>query len=368
MPFVDVDADNNWDAGKDVACLYGDKMLFTSYHFKENEVGLYHGGMQLPVSVNQYIMLYDDESLKDVLFVRFEITNSSQKTFDSVYVGVSSELTQGWYMGHYVGCDTNNQLLYSYVPNGSSPEFEFNNKEAALGIVFLNQELDNFIPYRKDPFNRCTGFLRSRQNQYFYLSGRGQYGDPFYDHELKCADSLEGNRTTRLYPGNPFDTTKTGGINMRNLNSQLLRYYGVGSFGPISLEPAQTVTLDMAWIVGFDGSNSGLENLAAVFETTKKSREFYGEEGFRCLTQEELSIDNPEGPNFNIYPNPTSGAINIESENEGILQVYTTTGALLKSQSISVGNNRLKLELPKGVYLIVLETDEGMRTERLTVN
>ncbi|MFY0674711.1 MAG: T9SS type A sorting domain-containing protein [Bacteroidia bacterium] len=368
MPFVDIDADNSWDASKDVACLFGDKMLFTSYHFKENEASLYHDGMQMPVMVNQYMMLYDDESLKDVLFVKLEITNSGQQVFDSVYVGVSSELTQGWYMGNYVGCDTNNHLLYSYLPKGSSPEFEYNNKEAALGIVFLNQELDNFIPYHKDPFNRCTGFIRSRQNQYFYLSGRGQYGDPYYDHELKCADTLSGKKTTRLYPGNPFDTTETGGVTMRNLNSQLLRYYGIGSFGPVTLKPGQTETLDMAWIVGFNGSNTGLENLETVFAATKKAKEFYGEKGFRCLSKEELSIEKAQGPSFSIYPNPTSGAVNIKSENEGMLKVYTTTGSLLSIQSISAGNSQLGLNLPKGIYLIELTTDKGIRTEKLTID
>ncbi len=66
-----------------------------------------------------------------------------------------------------------------------------------------------------------------------------------------------------------------------------------------------------------------------------------------------------------ISPNPTTGIINITGADNLSLQVYSTTGALLKK--VEATNNISIAELPAGVYFLKLSNKDGdlSYTERI---
>lgn len=66
---------------------------------------------------------------------------------------------------------------------------------------------------------------------------------------------------------------------------------------------------------------------------------------------------------FEVYPNPTSGEINIETSNSGKLEFYDLAGKRQLVSNINAGSNKLEInQLPVGVYFLVLTTEDGNRT------
>ncbi len=78
---------------------------------------------------------------------------------------------------------------------------------------------------------------------------------------------------------------------------------------------------------------------------------------------------------FNVYPNPTSGTINIDFAKEQgkavQLRVYNTLGSLVYSSSLAIAANRNQEihleELGTGVYTLLVQTDKGVIAERVVI-
>jgi hypothetical protein len=368
LDFVDVDSNGFWNSDIDYQCVFGDEMLYSSYHYNEIQNEQWFHGKQLPVRVNQFLFLSNEEGLENVLFGRFEVTNYSSITFNNVNIGMYNDLDAGWYNIQKGGCDTVLDLFYSYIPEPQTPNLKHNGKEPSLGVMFLNKGLDSYIPFYKSFTNICTPLFSYRDMIYHYLEGKNKYGDDMYDHKYLC-DSTKGSKVTRrLFPGNPFLDTIDGGMHMNTDKVQSNYYYHVGGSGPFELGPNETITFDVAWVIGFDGKRTGMENLKAMKEQAKRARNHYQENGFACRLKEELSIEKADGPNFNIYPNPSNGILNVEAEEKGRLEIYSSTGKLMSVHEINVGTNQLSFDLQKGIYLVVLTSEKGIRTQRLTIN
>lgn len=66
-----------------------------------------------------------------------------------------------------------------------------------------------------------------------------------------------------------------------------------------------------------------------------------------------ISITNLEKDSFYLYPNPALGFINVESNENSIIQVYSTTGQLMMEQPVYEVHGVVEVSiLPKGVYII----------------
>ena len=77
---------------------------------------------------------------------------------------------------------------------------------------------------------------------------------------------------------------------------------------------------------------------------------------------------------LNIYPNPTSGLLNIAFANEKQenvqLALYNLTGQLVKEWT-NITDNQVQLDLSKeinGTYLLMLKRADGVEVKRLVLN
>ena len=78
-------------------------------------------------------------------------------------------------------------------------------------------------------------------------------------------------------------------------------------------------------------------------------------------------IDDNDGMAFVIYPNPTSGIVNILCQDAELFNIYSTYGQLLISQTTN-GNDQVTIDisnLPSGIYLIQLVSKEGLATKQI---
>jgi len=131
--------------------------------------------------------------------------------------------------------------------------------------------------------------------------------------------------------------------------------------------------------------NTGLEFDLSTFDGVSSIRISFGGDftngGYVVVdnvsitgTVDDLGLE-PNEPNelLNVYPNPTSGEINIEFNKafEGQLELYSMLGQLV--ESIEVDNmNLIQLDLShleKGLYTVALSDEEGeKRMQTISIN
>lgn len=80
---------------------------------------------------------------------------------------------------------------------------------------------------------------------------------------------------------------------------------------------------------------------------------------------DQLSVSDISKTQINIFPNPTSDFINIKSdETIKSVKLYNASGSLVKTKNIEFSRINIS-NLPKGNYLISIETDSGIETKKI---
>jgi Zn-dependent M28 family amino/carboxypeptidase len=121
------------------------------------------------------------------------------------------------------------------------------------------------------------------------------------------------------------------------------------------------------------GPNDILENMDTtyLFEVTKGSlgaAMFFAQVDFNLLQTESYVLDS----NISMYPNPTSGIVNItinsELTNPNTFKVYDILGKQVFQKSISKQQASINLShLPTGIYLAIFEVGNNRTTKKLII-
>lgn len=92
-----------------------------------------------------------------------------------------------------------------------------------------------------------------------------------------------------------------------------------------------------------------------------------GEVIFDPINCEELGTNELATINVALYPNPSTGILNIESEMTfESVQFFNLNGQLVFEQNIE-GQTKLNFNLPKGLYFVTLQTATNSFTQKLIV-
>lgn len=92
----------------------------------------------------------------------------------------------------------------------------------------------------------------------------------------------------------------------------------------------------------------------------KDAQTFYSEDCALALHSDELNKDM-----ISVYPNPTTGTVIINGAHQS-LNVYDVHGRLVKRFPTTLNTYHLK-ELGQGVFLILIDTEDGLIRERLII-
>jgi|GEM_PF-2634866 len=69
-----------------------------------------------------------------------------------------------------------------------------------------------------------------------------------------------------------------------------------------------------------------------------------------------------EAPSISFYPNPTTGLLNVETDDYGTVVIYDSKGALIAHESVNAGQNQLNVEfLLPGIYTVMYRNDHNPR-------
>lgn len=92
-----------------------------------------------------------------------------------------------------------------------------------------------------------------------------------------------------------------------------------------------------------------------------------GEVFFDPLGCEEMGIVDLQDSSFVLYPNPTKNQFFVESKENGNLKIFDANGRLIQTENQKTGKNTIDIQLPKGVYFIVFESENKRETQKLVV-
>jgi ligand-binding sensor domain-containing protein len=89
----------------------------------------------------------------------------------------------------------------------------------------------------------------------------------------------------------------------------------------------------------------------------------------RVTVDLNTAINTLDMPAVSIYPNPVNDLLKINGlDNPAILRIYSTDGQLMQTESLNSEHTEIDVSgLPKGMYILNLETDDGLIVRKISV-
>jgi len=376
-PFFDFDNDSIYNPmNGDYPVIKGDQMLYFIFNDSLN-VHTESGGPKMGVEVHVSAYAYGCPGIADsnqVLnwstFYSYRIINRSSMDYDSLYVGLWSDVDLGYPVDDYVGCDT--VLAAGFVYNGD------NNDETASGygmnppmqnIIILkglkanpgdgtDNDLDGIID---EPGERTTLNHFMRYNninnapqgnpsgaQHYYNLMKSVWGDGSH-----LVDSI-GLPTNFMYPQTPY----SGSSQAPSFPED--QRFVIGT-GPITLPSGGEDTLDFAYVFTWDSlSPNGLNtSIARNLIDLQRVKQWYMNENFpSCIPYNVGTEENDNDNDFLIYPNPVNNKLQIvyDAKNVYRIEILNLMGELIyKNSAVKIIDVST---LPPGMYFIRLFTEK----------
>jgi Secretion system C-terminal sorting domain len=133
-----------------------------------------------------------------------------------------------------------------------------------------------------------------------------------------------------------------------------------------------TRTLMSAGDYTFTNNNSSIPIIYAFGGSTNISNHnFGGQRGITSLTRTQLGVEDFSLNATVIYPNPSNGSFTIKAKTTiEKVDVYTQTGAFVKSISVKPDNNNAEIKidgLATGVYLLEIQNSTEKSWKKIVV-
>jgi len=152
--------------------------------------------------------------------------------------------------------------------------------------------------------------------------------------------------------------------------------------GDIDIFTTYPQTGKVLWYKNDGAGNFGNENIvhmgAVPFTTQVFSDDFNNDGAEDVVWSAELSIhfnqisvgveENSTAAYIDVFPNPSTGMVNINAPANGTLTVYNTIGKVFYSNlNISKGNNSVNLNLPSQMYILEIKSGDEVFYQKLMI-
>jgi hypothetical protein len=339
-PYIDVDQDGHYDPyNGDYPDVRGDKMLWFVY----NDAYDVHGetsGDKLGVEIRASIYGYDcaiDTDAYNSFFVHYDIYNRSSYSYNNVYLGTWADIDLGFYLDDYIGSMVDQHSFYGY--NGDADDdspLGYGTDLVAQSVTILkgpyadmndgrDNDLDGFVDepdeviglsgfmYYNNDFSN-TGNPDSSLHFYNYMKSVWKdgehltYGGNGYGDTLNCDYMFPGNSDTAGFGTGGVPQPEWSEMSVGNTPSDRR---GVAGIGPLTFDPEQKITLDMAYVfaqnlsdpndsLSLDLLKNRIQNIRNRFEIGDLKA---------CSGLSEIVEANETF--IEVFPNPAKDVINV---------------------------------------------------------
>lgn len=196
-PYVDVNNNGIFELGIDTPGVSGAiQTIFASYTdgftFTHNSNEGFGGGTTpLYSEVHMTAWCYEDSSLIDVQFIKWDIINKSGSTWNEVYFSLFCDGNLGLPTDDYIGCDPSLNIGYTYNGtnnDGSGQPGTYGHAPPAVGMTYLrtpkkinNEEygLTSFGMYNTSTSIACETTTNNPEEALNYMKGFKKDGTPW---------------------------------------------------------------------------------------------------------------------------------------------------------------------------------------------
>ncbi len=433
-PFSDRNNDGIYDPyDGDYPSIRGDQALFFIFN-DDRGPHLESLGEKLRIEFHGMAYAFDmpeDSAMKNTVFLNYKIFNRSQKTYDSTYIGIFTDIDLGYAYDDYIGCDVERNMYYGYngksVDGSGQPE-AYGANPPTQAVVFLagpymdNDGIDNprfdnagnqLCDYSVNGINfgdsvvdnerlGMTGFMYHNNSisgvpwymqdpmyavdYYRFLRGIWRDGQPMtYGGNGHPDAGGYGPICRFMFPGES-DTINwgTGCIapnpvlwNEITANNNPSDRRGVGSSGPFTFNQGavQEIDLSFVWARDYSSNTAGgsVIKLRSMVDQVNKAfvtNQLSNGNSFLGITDPVVNSNEK----LNIYPNPASQSLTLEFSHflaVASIDLTNAKGQVLKSYSITGKINSFKMDVSdvaSGFYIIKVMTSDTAITRKVLIN
>ncbi len=386
-----------------------------------------NGGDPLGIELRCMAYAYNcqnSDAINNSVFVDYEITNIGTQTLADSYIGNWTDFDIGCSQDDFVGSSVENGMFYAY--NGDNDDLGCN---GTLGFGSSNLPMtgamvfgpfqdydgqDNPGPSAVNP-NYLSYSFASSQNGVSYPGLGLKYDNGIVDDEMymmrnftyhdmfgpqlvastpveqfNVLNGLRNNGDSAYYLINGdtvntiyafYDDSDPKGWatmgkdstfhpNEINLGNTPGDRRGLGSVGPFTITPGGIYTSTFVYTNAFDPSQSG--NLAAKNNLMSYSQDIraFMDNCQCCSSAVALNEAHPADFELNVYPNPSSGVFNIDSDTRiKHVQLYDLSGKLIYQNTLNALKNILDLShLSSGLYVLNIQTEKGIKSVKIKID
>jgi len=246
--------------------IYGDKMAWLSLH-SDSVLGTTNLEMPLKnpligLRVNMAVFGYQRSELSNVLFIRYEITNTSASNWTGVYLGFFADNDLGDYVGNNAtGYDSSMGISYTYAEerDTSHPVTGYAFLKTPKNVGTSSHRIMRKNSYIDPDFGEST--CRTSTELLYALKGLSNTG-------AVMINPVTGQSTAYAFTGDP--TNGTEWLDSKTDVRSLL------SSGPFNLAAGETQVITLAWVVNTGISlKASIDALKAKFDLLKTGTSYW---------------------------------------------------------------------------------------------
>jgi hypothetical protein len=365
-PYVDVNGNNVYDpAAGDYPYIRGDQAVYFIYN---DSVFTHKGSDGKKMGVEIHGMAYEFSSiplLNKTVFVNFTVYNKSPHVYDSVYLGLWTDIDVGYPTDDYIGSDTSTDSYFGY--NGDAYDetaggtFGYGANIPVQTVTFLNTKMAAFF-YPNNTSSTCDSCPNNNPQYFNFVQGLWCDGSHFC-YGGNGHQNCGGNPAipvNHLYSGNPNDTNAW---HERSVGNVPYDRRGMGSCGPFTFNPGQYISLDVAYILIDSGSfTTGISpNIDNMYEIVPLIQNYFDNNFPQDGHDMALGIKHTSPENeliqMKVFPNPANDYItlsgNVISNDLMYVELMDVNGRVLDRFSFDNKDFRYNISnLNKGVYFL----------------
>ncbi len=402
-PYIDHNNDGQYNPmDGDYPKMKGDEMVYwiMNDNLAETNTETLGSNMGLEMHCTAWSNVYEDaynDSIDLVNYVNFldvVIVNRSNRNYNNVFLGFWTEFNLGNPFDDYVGSDVMNKAFYVFNGDDYDEDWEYNGygeNPPAQAVVFLKAPRINTLPdINRETYlskfltfhsiNDYSGYPETKWDYYNALQGKWQNHQSITYGGFGVGES--GIPCDYMYPGNsdPYNIGTNGlevpdypnwsESNQENVPGER---NALGSNGPFVLAAGERKSFRFAFV--YDryryGAQSSLDKLREKLPfviSWQEKNDFPSNYNFDVVPVGIQNATNDEGF-VNIYPNPAKDFFNLRCKKRNAnYRIYNASGKIISSGSLSEGNNHFSVQsLSKGVYIIRVESEKNVKTQKIIV-
>jgi hypothetical protein len=380
-PFVDLDADGVYEPlDGDYPNFPGDQVVYVI----QNDESYLPQPQNLGVELHLMFYQFNDNGyLNETTFLNVRVFNRSTTNYYDFKLSIFADFDIGNPTDDYFGSSVTNNMMYAYngdnydEPVGGTIGYEDN--PPCQGIMSLNHTLfaaNNFHSSAAFPMAPPTTNLE----YWHFMNGLWADGSPIFYGGNGYNAGVTTTPTKFIYPGesDPLGLATWGSIihgdwGEYNANGGSPNFpsdrRGLMSISSGDFLVATTICADFVFLFN-DTDVDTHDNVQNVLNIADAVQILYDSNSdFPCgyFTASTLELEPLE---FNVFPNPSSGAFTLQLINgfePVIVQVRDLTGRLLYSKMTQTETTHLQLDVPAGVYQLVVQSAHNSVVKSIVV-